>query len=216
MALGLEFPRYVVRTEFDAEGRGPDLRLDFGKGGRSTCPECGKGDYPAHHTTEPTWRYLDSFRHEVFLHSRVPRVAWEGCSVKRVEVPWTRNQTSHEDVRRVGVDEASVRRSHKYLTLIVDLDAARVLFGAGGPIGHLPRLPEVLEALGGACVDAWTSPAYRKGFRDTSSLSQIQQKVLDRLRVQPTRARARSFRSTRNPVATIYLVHGESPNPQPI
>lgn len=69
MALGLESPWYVDRTEFDAERKRLDLYLDFRKGGRFTCPECGKGGCPAHDTTEKTWRHLDFFQHEAFLHA---------------------------------------------------------------------------------------------------------------------------------------------------
>jgi len=62
----------------------------FGQGGRFTCPECGKGGCAAHDTTEKTWRHLDFFQHEAFLHARVPRVSCDGCGVKLVEVPWAR------------------------------------------------------------------------------------------------------------------------------
>ena len=220
MALGLESPWYVDRTEFDAERKRLDLYLDFRKGGRFTCPECGKGGCPAHDTTEKTWRHLDFFQHEAFLHARVPRVSCEACGVKLVEVPWARSGSgftllfealilalvksmpvaavarlvgetdtrlwrvlhhyvdearaavSHEGVRRVGVDETSLRRGHEYLTLFVDLDEARVLFATEGRESHTFRaFREDLEAHGGrgdwireVCIDM--SPAYRKGLRD--------------------------------------------------
>ena len=60
MALGLESPWYVDRTEFDVEAKRLDLYLDFRQGGRFTCPECGKGGCLAHDTTEKTGRHLDS------------------------------------------------------------------------------------------------------------------------------------------------------------
>jgi len=90
MALGLESPWYVDRTEFDAEGRRLDLYLDFRKGGRFQCPECGAGGCPAHDTTEKSWRHLNFFQHEAHLHARIPRVQCEACGVKLVEVPWAR------------------------------------------------------------------------------------------------------------------------------
>ena len=84
-----------------------------------------------------------------------------------------RADVSHEDVRRVGVDETSLRRGHEYLTLFVDLDDARVLFATEGRDSDTFRtFREDLEAHGGrgdwireeGRVDM--SPAYRKGLRN--------------------------------------------------
>lgn len=61
MALGLESPWYVERTEFDADARRLDLYLDFRKGGRFRCAECGAGGCPAHDTSEKTWRHRNFF-----------------------------------------------------------------------------------------------------------------------------------------------------------
>lgn len=43
MALGLEAPWYVERTEFDTEVKRRDLYLDHRKGGRFSCPDSGEG-----------------------------------------------------------------------------------------------------------------------------------------------------------------------------
>ena len=37
-----------------------------------------------------TWRHLNFFQHEAYLHARVPRVTCKACGVKRVAVPWAR------------------------------------------------------------------------------------------------------------------------------
>jgi len=180
MALGLESPWYVARTEFDAEATPARPLPRRREGGRFTCPDRGKGGCPAHDTTEQRWRHLDIFQHEAFLHARVPRMSCGACGVKLVEVPWARAEagsrfssrrwfwpwsrvcrwlpwpgwcarttrgcggsfitTSRTPERtsamrgsaQLGVDETSLRRGHKYLTLFVNLDEARVLFSTGG------------------------------------------------------------------------------------
>ena len=71
LALGLEEPWQVVRTEFDAAARRLDIHLDFPRGSRFRCPECGRSDCPAYDTTKKEWRHLNFFQHEAFLHAAV-------------------------------------------------------------------------------------------------------------------------------------------------
>ena len=61
-ALGLELPWEVVEDKFDAEHKRLDLRIDFPKGSRFACPECGRADCPVHDTETQTWRHLDFFQ----------------------------------------------------------------------------------------------------------------------------------------------------------
>jgi transposase len=83
-----------------------------------------------------------------------------------------RAQVSHAGVRRVGVDETSLRRGHNYLTLFADLDTSRVLYVAEGREAEtFLEFREDLAAHGGSpdgireiCMDM--SPAYRKGKRE--------------------------------------------------
>lgn len=37
-----------------------------------------------------TWRHLDVFQHQAFLHGRTPRVTCPDCGVKQIAVPWAR------------------------------------------------------------------------------------------------------------------------------
>jgi hypothetical protein len=59
--------------------------------GGSAVRNAGGGGCPAHDTSPKTWRHLNFFQHEAYLHARVPRVACEACGVKLVEVPWARS-----------------------------------------------------------------------------------------------------------------------------
>jgi len=91
-ALGLEEPWTVVDVQFDVQRRRLDLRIDFAKGARFRCPECGAAGCKVHDTEEKTWRHLNFFQHEAYLTARVPRVICPEHAVKQVEVPWARER----------------------------------------------------------------------------------------------------------------------------
>ena len=79
-------------TKFDPAAKRLDLFLDFKRGHSFPCPECGKPG-KAYDTEEKTWRHLNFFQHEAYLHARVPRMTCEDHGVRLVEVPWGRQQS---------------------------------------------------------------------------------------------------------------------------
>lgn len=92
-ALGLEEPWEVVEVKFDVERRRLDLRVDFGKGSRFPCPECGAAGCKVHDTESHTWRHLNFFQHEAYLTARVPRVICSEHGTRQVSVPWARERS---------------------------------------------------------------------------------------------------------------------------
>lgn len=90
LALGLKDPWGVQRVGFEAEQRRLDLSVDFPRGSRLGCPQCG-ALCPVHDTVDKTWRHLDFFQHQAFLHARVPRIACPTHGTLLVEVPWARS-----------------------------------------------------------------------------------------------------------------------------
>ena len=90
LALGLVPPWMVADAKFDADKKRLDIEIDFKTGGRFACPECGKHDCPVHDTVKKTWRHLNFFQHEAFLHARVARIDCPDCGVRLVNVPWAR------------------------------------------------------------------------------------------------------------------------------
>jgi len=90
LALGLVPPWMVAAANFDAEKKRLDIEIDFKVGDRFACPECGKADCPVHDTVKKTWRHLNFFQHEAFLHARVARIDCPKCGVRLVNVPWAR------------------------------------------------------------------------------------------------------------------------------
>jgi transposase len=90
LALGLTPPWAVTRGDFDREARRLDIHLDFPRGSRFRCPECGAADCPAYDTEQMQWRHLNFFQHQAWLHARVPRVRCPNCGIKKIVVPWAR------------------------------------------------------------------------------------------------------------------------------
>jgi transposase len=92
-ALGLPEPWKVVKDEFSAKERRLDITIDFERGSIFHCPDCG-AESKAYDSEMKTWRHLNFFQHDTYLHARVPRVACsQGCGIKTVEVPWARQRS---------------------------------------------------------------------------------------------------------------------------
>jgi transposase len=90
LALGLTAPWQVTGIDFDAEEGRLDLHVDFKRGARFACGACGVADCPVHDAEIRTWRHLNFFQYECYVHARQPRVKCEHCGVKTVSVPWAR------------------------------------------------------------------------------------------------------------------------------
>ncbi len=90
MALGLLPPWLVARCTFQVQEKRLDIHLDFPAGSVFTCAACGRDGCKVHDTTERTWRHLNFFEHETYLHARLPRTECPDCGVKTVAVPWAR------------------------------------------------------------------------------------------------------------------------------
>jgi transposase len=91
-ALGLVAPWRVARSEFDGEAGRLDLFMDFPRGSRFACPEpgCAERDCVVHDTEDKTWRHLDFFQYQAYLHARVRRVRCPQHGVRQVRVGWAR------------------------------------------------------------------------------------------------------------------------------
>lgn len=90
LALGIVLPWTVTGSEFDAAARRLDIHIDFAAGSRFACSSCATADCPVHDTEQMTWRHLNFFQHQAYLHARVPRVRCTRCGVRKVSVPWAR------------------------------------------------------------------------------------------------------------------------------
>ena len=80
----------MTRSEFDAVDGRLDLYVDFPRGSRFACAQCGREGCAVHDTKDETWRHLDFFQHRTLLHARTPRVTCPECGVRKVATPWAR------------------------------------------------------------------------------------------------------------------------------
>jgi uncharacterized protein (TIGR02145 family) len=71
--LGLVNPWKITHINLDVAEQRLDIRLEWLRGRKAPCPECGKRCGLKDHLTERTWRHLDSMQFKTFLHCRIPR-----------------------------------------------------------------------------------------------------------------------------------------------
>lgn len=92
-ALHLTAPWIISSLKFNEGERRLDIWIDFPEGSKFPCPECNTLDCPVHDTNKRTWRHLDFFEHQTYLHGRIPRIICPHCGVRQVNVPWAREKS---------------------------------------------------------------------------------------------------------------------------
>lgn len=90
IALGLQAPWEVTKIYFQAAGKARTLHIDIGFVRGSRFPDAKGVFCPVHDTQERSWRHLNFFEHECYLHCRVPRIKTGEGKVVQVAVPWAR------------------------------------------------------------------------------------------------------------------------------
>ena len=90
-ALGVSEPYFIKSLNFDSEQKRLDIEIDFRRG--ATFSPCLEGTekqekYKAYDTIKKTWRHLNFFEHECYLHARTPRIKTEN-GVKLIMPPWS-------------------------------------------------------------------------------------------------------------------------------
>jgi transposase len=89
-ALGLVPPWAVEDVKLDTGARRIDFEVSC-KGAVLACPHCGATAQPVHDRLRRSWRHLDFFQFEAWLHADVPRIACAACGkTTQLPVPWAR------------------------------------------------------------------------------------------------------------------------------
>lgn len=90
LALGLQDPWQVEDIAFSNERKRLDIHLWHRKGALFPCPDCQQL-LNVYDTVDRTWKHLNFFQYETYLHAPVPRVQCRSCDcTKNVSVPWAR------------------------------------------------------------------------------------------------------------------------------
>lgn len=89
-ALGLQPPWVVEDVKLDTAQRHIDFEISC-RGAALACPVCGATAQPVHDRLRRSWRHLDFFQFEAWLHCDVPRIACGACGkTTQMPVPWAR------------------------------------------------------------------------------------------------------------------------------
>ena len=75
--LGIKNPWKIESLKFNSEKKRLDIGVDFERGStfEYTDPETNEAcNYKAYDTVQKTWRHLNFFEHECYIHARMPRV----------------------------------------------------------------------------------------------------------------------------------------------
>jgi len=109
---------------------------------RVRCPEHGPtvAAVPwARHGAGHTYRFDDTVAWLAVQCSKTAvcellRIAWRtvGAIVARVWADTERRHDRFDGLRRIGIDEISYKRGHRYLTVVVDHDSGRLVWAAPG------------------------------------------------------------------------------------
>ncbi len=90
-ALMVEKPWFVHDVKFDLATGKLEIWIDFERGSTFYYEdkELGiKGHFKAYDTTQKTWRHLNFFQYQCYLHARIPRIDTGKGSVRQVRAPW--------------------------------------------------------------------------------------------------------------------------------
>jgi len=90
-ALLVEKPWFVHDINFDQTAGKLEIWIDFERGSSFYYEdkELGiEGHFKAYDTTEKTWRHLNFFQYQCYLHAWIPRVDLGNGKIRQVQAPW--------------------------------------------------------------------------------------------------------------------------------
>jgi len=92
-ALGIAEPVYIDEIVFDGNEGELHIHMDFRRGGKFACSECGAEGLPVYDTADKTWRHLNFWQYKTYIHMRTPRTQCPKCGERLWVPPWGREQS---------------------------------------------------------------------------------------------------------------------------
>ena len=86
--LGLRSPWFVSEVKLDTTGQRVDVYVSHPSGTKFCCPKCDQELSCYDHTSERTWRHLDTMQFQTLLHASIPRVDCPEHGVRQASIPW--------------------------------------------------------------------------------------------------------------------------------
>jgi transposase len=90
-ALLVEKPWFVHDINFDQTAGRLEIWIDFERGSSFYYEDKEsefEGHFKAYDTTEKTWRHLNFFQYQCYLHAWIPRVDLGNGKIRQVQAPW--------------------------------------------------------------------------------------------------------------------------------
>jgi len=91
-AIGITPPWKITGLSFDSAKKRLDIKVTFERGATFEVKNEKSGETQqckAYDTVEKTWRHLNFFEHECYLHARIPRVQPKQGGTKIISPPWS-------------------------------------------------------------------------------------------------------------------------------
>jgi hypothetical protein len=91
-AIGISPPWKITKLSFDSKKKRLDIKVTFDRGATFEIKDEKSGEIQqckAYDTVEKTWRHLNFFEHECYLHARIPRVQPKQGGTKIISPPWS-------------------------------------------------------------------------------------------------------------------------------
>ena len=90
-ALMIELPWFIEKMEFDQTQGKLDVWIDFARGSEFFFEDKTlgiSGKFKAYDSTVKTWRHMNFFQYQCYLHAKVPRVDLGNGKYRLVKTPW--------------------------------------------------------------------------------------------------------------------------------